>query len=265
MPRSFYVTSWSCALGFVAFVSAATLGAQPAPSQPALAQVLVAQAQSNAAGAAAQKQIDQIADETTRMLEEYRGLLRRTDSLDAYNNQISKIVASQETEIASYLDQLSKLETTNREVVPLMVKMLETLEQFVGLDVPFLPEERAARVKNLRELMDRADVNTSEKYRRILEAYQIEMEYGRTIEATRGLQKLASGEREVDFLRFGRIGLYYQTLDGAEVGCWDQASRKWIVLDDSYRIGIRQGLQIARKQVAPDLIKLPVSAPILAK
>jgi septal ring factor EnvC (AmiA/AmiB activator) len=252
------LTAAALALGLLAI---GPLAAQESP----LAATVVAQTQSNQAAAQTQKSIDQMADETARMLEEYRGVLRRIDSLEAYNKQIEKIVASQDKEIASYLDQLERLETTNREVLPLMVKMIDALEQFVKLDIPFLPGERQDRLKNLRELMDRADIKTSEKYRSILEAYQIEMEYGRTIEATRGSQTMNGVTRDVDFLRFGRIGLYYQTLDGEEVGCWDSEAHQWKVLDASYRFGVREGLQIARKQVAPDLIKLPVPAPTTAK
>jgi hypothetical protein len=233
------------------------LAAQETP----LAAAILAQTQANAAAAESQKRVDQLADETARMLEEYRGVLRRAESLEGYNAQIEKVVASQIEEIASFVAQLDRLELTNRDVVPLMAKMLDALEQLVRLDIPFLEEERGNRVRELRGIMDRADIATSEKFRRILEAYQIEMEYGRTIEATRGPQTMNGAERQVDFLRFGRIGLYYQTLDGSEVGCWDQGARRWKVLDDSYRFGIRQGLQIARKQIAPDLVKLPVTAP----
>ena len=64
----------------------------------------------------------------------------------------------------------------------------------------------------------------------------------------------------VDFLRFGRIALLYQTLDGMEAGVWDQANRTWEPLDTSYRSAIREGLRIARKQAAPDLIRLPLPA-----
>jgi hypothetical protein len=249
------------ALPLAGLMALAPVAAQTSP----LPAAIVAQTQANTAAGESQKNIDRLAEETSRMLEEYRGLLRRIETLDGYNNQIEKIVLSQDKEVASYNQQLDRLETTNREVVPLMLKMLDTLDQFVKLDIPFLPEERANRVTNLREMMDRADVNTSEKYRRILEAYQVEMEYGRTIEAYQGSQTVNGTTRKVDFLRFGRVGLYYQTLDGDEVGCWEQATRQWKVLDSSYRFGVRQGLQIARKQIAPDLIKLPINAPVPAK
>ena len=105
--------------------------------------------------------------------------------------------------------------------------------------------------------MDRADVTNAEKYRRIVEAYQIENDYGRTIEAYRGT--LDNG-KTVDFLRVGRIALVYQTLDGEETGVWDQGAQDWVELDDSYRTSIKQGLKIARKQSAPDLIELPLPA-----
>jgi hypothetical protein len=139
--------------------------------------------------------------------------------------------------------------------------MIDTLDQFVGLDVPFLLEERRKRVAGLREMMDRADVTISEKYRRILEAYQVENEYGRTIEAYRAPMPGADGSRTVDFLRVGRVALLYQTLDARESGMWDPGTKAWALLDDGYRAPIRQGLRMARKQVAPDLVEIPVPAP----
>jgi hypothetical protein len=94
-----------------------------------------------------------------------------------------------------------------------------------------------------------------------MEAYQIENEYGRTIEAYRST--LAQGDKEitVDFLRVGRIALIYQSLDEAQAGAWSQESRSWEPLDGSFRSAIRDGLRIARKQIAPDLIRLPLPAP----
>ena len=141
-----------------------------------------------------------------------------------------------------------------------MQKMLDTLEQFVALDVPFLVEERAKRVANLKDMMTRADVTFSEKYRRIVEAYQVEMEYGRTIEAYEG--KLGAGDaaRTVQFLRVGRVGLLYQTLDGRETGYWDADKRDWVV-DNHYRNAFREGIGVAKKMTAPDLLVVPVRAP----
>jgi Protein of unknown function (DUF3450) len=156
--------------------------------------------------------------------------------------------------------QLVEIETTNREVQPLMQKMVDTLQRFVALDIPFLLEERTHRVQSLQELMPRADVAISEKYRRIIEAYQIELEYGRTLEAYEGRIVDGSGERTVDFVRLGRVSLMYQTLDGAETGYWNAQEKKWVV-DNNYAEAVAEARRVARKDGAPDLLKVPVPTP----
>jgi hypothetical protein len=163
--------------------------------------------------------------------------------------------------MASLNKQIGEVDVVQRQITPLMLRMIDTLAEFVRLDVPFLPEERAKRVAGLRDMMGRADVTLSEKYRRLMEAYQVENEYGRTIESYRGSLDAEGQQRTVDFLRIGRVALMYQTLDGQEVGFWDRQAGQWEELPGEYRSPIKQGLQIAKKQVAPDLIRIPVPAP----
>jgi hypothetical protein len=141
-----------------------------------------------------------------------------------------------------------------------MQQMVETLDQFVKLDVPFLLEERSARVQNLKDMMGRADVTISEKYRRILEAYQIELEYGRTLDAYEGRLGTGADAPTVEFVRLGRVSLMYRTLDGAKVGYWDADQKKWVE-DASYREDIQQALRVARGQGAKELLTVPVPAP----
>jgi hypothetical protein len=142
-----------------------------------------------------------------------------------------------------------------------MLRMVDALVSFVEADVPMLVSERETRLAHLVELMDRADVEDSEKYRRIMEAYQIENEYGRTIEVYQDTLNIDGEERTLDFLRVGRVALLYQTLDGEEVGAWDQSEKRWVELPSSYSDSIRKGIRIARKQLAPDMIRVPVAAP----
>ena len=242
---------WGVALAAVLLLASAT-----APAQT-LAQAVEARTSGNAEDLQSQRRIDALSEETDKMLAEYRTRLKQIDALRIYNSQMEQLIASQDEEMASLRRQIDDVEVVGRGVTPLMLKMIDALDAFVSLDVPFLAEERARRVAHLRDLMKRADVTNAEKYRRILEAYQIENDYGRTIEAYRGT--LADG-RTVDFLRVGRISLIYQTLDADEAAVWDQAARQWVALDSSYRTAIKQGLRIARKQAAPDMIRLPLPA-----
>jgi len=207
-----------------------------------------------------QERIDKISDETDELLAKYRTALKQTDSIRVYNSQMRELIASQDAELASLQSQLDRVEIVGRSVMPLMSKMVDAYESLVGLDLPFLLDERSERVESLRILMTRSDVTSAEKYRRIMEAYQIENEYGRTIEAYRSTIELGGREVTVDFLRFGRIALVYQTPDGTEAGVWNQQTRSWEPLDARYRGAIRDGIRIARKQAAPDLIRLPLPA-----
>ena len=215
----------------------------------------------NDESAKSQQRINKIDDQTVDMAAEYRSVIDQVQSLRVYNAQLSRLITAQEEELASLDDQIGNVTVIGREVTPLMLRMVDTLDKFVEADVPMLLTERRNRISELRELMNRADVDDSEKYRRITEAYQIENEYGRTIEVYQDEVEIDGQTRTLDFLRIGRVSLLYQTLDGAEVGAWDQEKRAWVPLGDEYRDSIRKGVRIARKQMAPDMIRLPIAAP----
>jgi len=212
--------------------------------------------------AQAQQQINQIDDETQSLVDQYRRTISETQSLAIYNDQLQAIVTSQDKEIASINVQLEGLEATNRDVVPLMIDMATRIGRLVDADMPFRLEERRERARRLVDMLDDSDITTSEKYRLIIEAYQTEIEYGRTTEAYEG--ELDDGQR-VQFLRIGRTLLFWQSSDGSETGWWNPNTRRYETLDPEYRLPVSDGLAIARNQVAPDLIRLPVPAPVPAE
>jgi hypothetical protein len=267
MKWSSYLVVAAGALGTVWFCwGAAALAEEDAPPEPnPLGDVVDVRSQGNDDLAGAQKRIDTISDETDELLSHYRTVMKQIDSIDLYNEQMRELVGAQQEELVSLKDQLSRVQEVGRSVTPLMLRMVAAIEKFVGLDVPFLIEERVKRTADLREMMGRADVTTAEKFRQIMEVYQIENEYGRTIEAYRASLKIGDRESTVDFLRFGRIALLYQSPDETQAGRWDQETRSWVALDSSFRSAIRKGLRIARKQTAPDMITLPLMAPTDAR
>ncbi len=253
-------------LGPWAPASAQQAPAAPPPAPPVkppgevLDLAVAEQAGADKDAAAAQERISEIDDETQKLLAQYRTALGERESIEAYSEQLEIQIQSQVADIASIQTQLAEVETTAREVLPLTQKMLDALKNFVELDVPFLIEERRKRVATLEGVMARADVTLSEKYRRVVEAYQIEMEYGRTVDAYDGRLGDDADARTVQFLRIGRVSLMYQTLDANETGYWDADSKSWVV-DDDYRQAFKHGLDIAKKISAPDLLVVPVHAP----
>lgn len=232
-----------------------------APAQEQVQQAIDIQTASQQASIEVQERINALDADTREMLNEYRSTMAQVSDLEAYNQQLERLVASQNVELADFERQFQDIEITKRQILPLIIRMLEVLEEFVAIDMPFLPQERQLRLGELRKLMERPDVPTSEKYRRITEAYQIELDYGHTIEAYEGEMDVGGESRTVAFLRYGRLGLYYMTLDGLTIGHWDQEQDQWVELDDEYRQSLDRALRIARKQLPPDLTRLPVPAP----
>ena len=240
----------------------AVVGVWPAGvAAQALDTTLETQTETVQAAIRSQDKIDKLADETQQALAAYQSALRQTKSLGVYNEQLDRLLASQQREIESLGTQLQEIEVTQREIVPLLVRMFERLDQFVALDVPFLPEERQTRLTRLQGTLDDADATVAEKYRAVMEAYQIEANYGRTIEAYRGTIAVNDEEQTVDLLRIGRLALVYRSLDGEEVGQWNHEARLWEPISGQYLRAIDRGLEVAEKRAVPQLLELPIPAP----
>jgi hypothetical protein len=206
-----------------------------------------------------QKRIDRVSDETRTMLGEYQALSRELDGLMVYNDQMQRLVTSQDEEKQLIAQQIEEIDFTRQQIVPLMLRMIDQLGTFIGRDRPFLLDERSRRVRQLTDLMDRSDVTLAEKYRRILEAYQIELDYSRTLEAYSEEIETDGVKRTVDVLRVGRAGLYYQTLDRQDAAYWDNRKKAWAPASSAERRAIQRGLRIASQQLAPELLELPLA------
>jgi hypothetical protein len=211
--------------------------------------------------------IDAIDADIRRSEREYRGVSKEIEGLEVYVKQLNKQLEDQNSEKNDIEKSIRKVTLIERQITPLMLRMIDALDRFVEADVPFQKEERRDRVANLKDLMVRSDVTVAEKYRNVMDAYQKEMDYGRTIKTYRSTINVAgssadtSGEREVDFLRVGRISLMFLSLDGKSLGIWDQKATEWKPLDADYKGKLNTALRIAREQAAPSLIKIPVAAP----
>jgi hypothetical protein len=206
-----------------------------------------------------QNKINKITDQIDAKVQQYKNLNKEIDGLSVYNDQLRKQIQNQVEEMANLNASIDEVSVIERQITPLMLRMIEGLEQFVELDVPFLPQERAKRIADLKVMMDRADVAPSEKFRRVMEAYQVEMDYGRTMEAYSGLHTVDGNERDVEFLRIGRTALIYQTRDASQQGVWNKNTGQWEALPSSYRTQVTKGLRMAKKQMAPDLLMMPVA------
>lgn len=250
-----------CVIAAVVLLLGSPSGAQAQNVEGALA---AAESMDDAARSS-QARIDRTVDETRSLERQYAAIMKEIDGLEVYNALLEKQIASQNQEIADLNDSIDRVSVIERQVTPLMLKMIDALEQFVELDVPFLIDERRQRVAFLRTLLERSDVTVAEKFRRLLEAYEIENDYGRTIESYKGSLEVDGASREVDFLKVGRIALLYQTIDAEIFGMWDQKQKAWVALPAEYRNQIRNGIKMAHKQIAPILLTLPVSAPEVAQ
>ncbi|MYD43928.1 MAG: DUF3450 domain-containing protein [Gammaproteobacteria bacterium] len=210
---------------------------------------------------ASQAKITEDVDATNELLNDYKAVLKINDGLRVYNRQLERQIANQERQIATLNKSIDDVTVIQRQIVPLMWRMIDGLEQFVDLDMPFLLEERRDRIDRLRDLMERADVAVSEQFSQVLRAYQIENEYGRTLTPYTGEISVDGQTRIVDILQVGRVALIYQTTDASETGFWNKKSRQWEVLGDEFTTPTRNGLKMARKQLTSGLFVVPVHAP----
>jgi FtsZ-binding cell division protein ZapB len=206
----------------------------------------------------AQEKIDELDTESKKLTNEYKDTVVEYEILNRYDNQLQKITESQAEEINSLISQIDSLDETNKYVLPLLERMLVTLRDLIELDIPFLIQERIARLEELESILYQANFSTAEKFRKIYEAYQIENEYGRTIEAYSGNIDIDGINLAADFFRLGRLNLFYMTPDQNKTGYWDKDINGWTHMNGKYADDIDAALKIAFKQAPPDFINLPL-------
>jgi len=208
-----------------------------------------------------QERINSIVEGTRSLEDQYRAINKEIDGLKVYNRLMTAQVSGQVAVLEDIALSMDQVDVINRQIFPMMERMIDGLEQSVKLDVPFLMDERTDRVENLRAIMERSDVSVAEKFRKVMEAYQIENDYGTSSEFyTQSLTLEDGATRSYNILRIGRVGLYFQSDDAKITGRWNNTDRRW-ELDDSARSDVRTGLRMAKQLIAPELIVVPVAAP----
>ncbi|ENM5853309.1 DUF3450 domain-containing protein [Vibrio mimicus] len=225
-----------------------------------LNQAQAIQNSTNQASAQSQQKIDRSAEKTLVLRAEIEQLNEEVKNLQIYRNHLQSLVANQEQEMTSLEQQTEEIKRTRQGIVPLMYDMIEGLEEWVAKDKPIRLAARQERIEKLKELMPRADVSDAEKYRRILEAYQIELDYGNKLGTYQAQIALSSAQQvEAEVLYLGRLVLLARSLDGEQFWNWDAKQQSWQALSDANKSDLNAAYQLAQQQIAPTLLNLPVS------
>ena len=218
-------------------------------------------AKTNRSAVDSQKKVDELSRETQGMLEEYRKLQDGSEYQAAYTRELEQLDQAQQLKIEDLQAQIAQARVTRQRIVPLMRSMADALEKFVVLDLPFHHEDRINGVLQLKQRLNQPDLSVSAKFRLLLEAYQLEQDYGSKIEAWRGPLQFNGEELSVEYLRVGRTALYFQSLDGASSGYWNAREDAWIALDVEHNRAMTQAIRVAKNLTAPQLLQLPMMAP----
>lgn len=212
--------------------------------------------------AASQGQIDSVDDATMRLGDEYELVAKQVTGLKVYNAQLQLQIDDQNRQIGNLDRSIDEASIMGVQIAPVMVEMIESLKQFIELDLPFHLEDRRASIARLEDNLGRSDITSAEKFRQILEVYKIETDYGLNIETYTDTIVNNGTELDVNIFRVGRVAFTYQTLDEATTGAWNNQTNAWEVVDSGdYKNAIAQGISVAKKQAAIDILSLPVAAP----
>lgn len=242
------LTSWLGCMSACVLVSAHAVASDETVNQAAQS-VEAQQTQS-----ALQQRIDEADEQTRADIEELRALERANRELDTTNATLDARLLDEAERLERLESALATVSETRASLPDIEQDMSNQLAAFIESDLPFQREERLARVQ-----APQGD-SSVERIEQLLEAWRLELDYGRDIDHWRGrLTREGGAAREVDYLRVGRIGFYYLTPDGREGAVWDKQQGEWQSLDERERREVRNGLRIADEQRSPELLNLPLS------
>ena len=255
------ITRLKTLLGAAA-IAASFVGGAAVANADSLEAIMQVGKERTAEARASQTKIDRLADETRDLLADYKTVMKQVEGLRVYNARLDRQIANQERRISDIDQSISDAAVIQRQIPPLVTRMLDGLEQFIDLDMPFDLDTRTGNIEAVRANLDRSDVTSAEAFRQVLELYSIELQYGRGIESYSDTIEVDGASREVDVLRIGRVALVAQTTDGASTRAWNNSSRSWEELSTAdYSAAVRKAVRIAKKQATIELLNMPIAAP----
>ncbi len=212
-------------------------------------------------GAASQKRIDNTSESTEKIVVKYHQQRKNVEVLKKFNDRLRRTLTAQELAMKKLERSIEDASLIERQIVPLMLSMIDGLEKFIAADIPFKLAERRARLVRIKGYLTNANISAAERFRQVLDAYSIENAYGQSIDVFTEELQLDSETKTVNILQIGRSGLYYQTIDGDQSGYWDKVAKQWQGLDVSHNAGISKAIRITQGKEVNDLMTLPVAAP----
>jgi hypothetical protein len=205
---------------------------------------------------------DRWAEEKTALQSRYRNLQAEEKTLAKRHAALNAQVIALEARKARAQRTIAETARVQEELQSHLDGLMQRLETQIDRDLPFLPDERARRMADIKTVLVQPDTTIAERCRRVMEAIKVETEYGQTVEVYQ--ETIAIGDPDsdqpimADILRVGRLALFWRSPDGKRVGGWDRVAGRWTPLPDSYRRTINDAVEMALKQRTIDMVKLPL-------
>lgn len=195
----------------------------------------------------------------------YRSLKANQEHLKKTRVKTKNALAAQNARVEELERRIEESARIREELQSCLESVATRLEEFIKKDLPFQSKERGERLASIKETLARPDKPAAEKYRRVMEALQIETEYGRTVEVYQDSIDLDDQSVLVDILKLGRLSLFCQTPDSKIMGHYDRAAKAWARLPSKYHRDIGKAIEMARHERAIDLVKLSIGRIIPGK
>jgi len=196
--------------------------------------------------------------EKDKRIAAYEALEARRVQLLEVQEALRKQLDRQQARNRELADQLAKLDAMTREIEPFLEETYNRLTESLRHDPALLPEERRLRLDRLQTLLQDPTIDIGEKYRKTMEAFFIEAEYGNTVDVYQQTIPIANQPVTVTILRLGRLALFYQSMDAKTCGYFDRSTGSWQTLPGSHNKGIQTAIEIARKQRPAQMVSLPI-------
>lgn len=208
---------------------------------------------------ASQIRIDKMDENTQSIKAQIKQMQQTIENLSLYHENLTHLVDNQEKIKNKLIHQLENIKDIKQNLIPLMYRMIESLELWIISDLPMKYSERLERIKSLHRMMKQSDIDEAEKFKRILQAYQTELSYGVTTSIYKEKKILDGQLREVDILHFGKLALIAKSLSGEQFWYFDKKQQKWLVIDKKENEKLQQAFELAKSPHPQDFMSLPLS------